>query len=96
MKRDEMNEEEKEEKELKIEEPKETEKEKQKKILKELCKRILIPLLSVLSRTYKNLNFKEILNVNETKDLLDDIFKEKKIIITENMFKNVFNILNTN
>jgi hypothetical protein len=80
----------------KIRHSEENDKEKQKKILKEICKRILFPLLSILSRSFKNLNFKEILNEDITKELINDIFKEKKIIISNIMFKNVYNIIDTN
>jgi len=48
---------------------------KQKRILKEICDRVLFPLLSLLSRTYTQLNFKDMFLDSNTKDILKDYFE---------------------
>jgi len=68
--------------------------EEQKKALKDLCKRVIFPVLSLLSRDirYNNMTFNEIINKIETKELINNIMREKKIH-TNNML-NIYDTLN--
>ncbi len=81
-----------------IEENKEEEDriEKQKRMLKEICSRILIPLCSLLSRTYTELNFKDMIYDFDTKDIINDILKDKKIILNKNSYDSIIKIMNSN
>lgn len=69
---------------------------KQKRILKEICSRVLIPLLSLLSRTYTNLNFNDMFINDETKEIINDILKNKKIILNKNSYNSIIKIMNSN
>jgi len=69
---------------------------KQKRILKEICSRVLIPLLSLLSRTYTNLNFNDMFINDETKEIINDILKNKKIILNKNSINSIIKIMNSN
>ena len=51
----------------------EDKKEKHKQILKEVCKRVLFPLLSLLSRIYQQLEFKDMLFNTDTKKIITSI-----------------------
>jgi hypothetical protein len=68
--------------------------EEQKKALKDLCKRVIFPVLSLLSRNirYNDMTFIEIINKIETKELINNIMREKKIY-TNNML-NIYDTLN--
>ena len=69
---------------------------KQKRILKEICSRVLFPLLSLLSRTYTNLNLKDMFVDENTKNIINDILKDKKIILNKNSYNSIIKIMNTN
>ena len=69
---------------------------KQKRILKEICSRVLFPLLSLLSRTYTNLNFKDMFVDENTKNIINDILKDKKIILNKNSYNSIIKIMNSN
>jgi len=70
--------------------------EKQKRILKEICIRVLIPLLSLISRTYTQLNFTDMFINNNTKDIINDILHDKKIILNKNSYNSIIKIMNNN
>jgi hypothetical protein len=70
--------------------------EKQKRILKEICSRVLFPLLSLLSRTYTHLNFKDMFLDENTKEIINDILKDKKIILNKNSYNSIIKIMNNN
>ena len=70
--------------------------EKQKQNLKELCKRILFPLLALLSRTFIQLEFKEMLFHNKTKEIVNGILKDKKIILNKNLYNSIIKIMENN
>jgi hypothetical protein len=70
--------------------------EKQKQILKIVCQKVLIPLLSLLSRTYKELEFCEMINNKETKEIIENIFKDKRIILNKNSYNSIINIMDNN
>ena len=74
----------------------EDKKEKQKRILKEICKRILFPLLALLSRTYNKIDFKEMLYHEDTKEIVNNILKDKKIIFTKNLYTCIIRIMENN
>ena len=67
----------------------EDKKEKQKQILKEICRRVLFPLLSLLSRTYQQLEFKDMLSHSETKQIINSILKDKKILLNKNSYNSI-------
>ena len=70
--------------------------EKQKRILKEVCKRILFPLLALLSRTFQQLKFKEMLFHDNTKEIVNGILKDKKIILNKNSYNSIIRIMENN
>ena len=70
--------------------------EKQKRILKEVCKRVLFPLLSLLSRSFQKLDFKDMLFNIETKEIVNYILKDKKIILNKNSYNSIIKIINNN
>jgi hypothetical protein len=70
--------------------------EKQKRILKEVCKRVLFPLLSLLSRTFKDLNFKDMIKNIETNKTINSILKDKKIILNKNSYNSIMKIIDNN
>ncbi len=70
--------------------------EKQKRMLKEICFRVIIPLCSLLSRTYTELNFKDMIYDSNTKDIINDILKDKKIILNKNSYDSIIKIMNSN
>ena len=70
--------------------------EKQKRILKEVCKRILFPLLALLSRTFYQLDFKEMLYHADTKEIVNGILKDKKIILNKNSYNSIIKIMDNN
>ena len=70
--------------------------EKQKRMLKEICARVLIPLFSLLSRTYAELNFKDMIFDEYTKDIINDILIHKKIILNKNSYDSIIRIMNNN
>ena len=70
--------------------------EKQKRMLKEICSRVIIPLCSLLSRTYTELNFKDMIYDSNTKDIINDILKDKKIILNKNSYDSIIKIMNNN
>jgi hypothetical protein len=74
----------------------EDKKEKHKQILKEVCKRVLFPLLSLLSRTYQQLEFKDMLFHSETKEIINSILKDKKILLNINSYNSIIRIINNN
>lgn len=75
---------------------KEDKMQKQKRILKEICSRVLFPLLSLLSRTHTNLNFKDMFVDENTKNIINDILKDKKIILNKNSYNSIIKIMNSN
>jgi hypothetical protein len=70
--------------------------EKQKRILKEICKRVLFPLLSLLSRSFKKLDFKDMLFNIDTKEIINSILKDKKIILNKNSYNSIMKIIDNN
>ena len=66
----------------------------QKRALKDLCKRVIFPVLALISRNirYNDMTFNEIINKIETKELINNIMREKKIY-TNNML-NIYDTLN--
>jgi len=70
--------------------------EKQKRILKEVCRRVLFPLLSLLSRTYQQMEFKNMLYHSDTKEIVNSILKDKKIILNINSYNSIIKIMNNN
>jgi hypothetical protein len=70
--------------------------EKQKRMLKEICSRVIIPLCSLLSRTYTELNFKDMIYDSNTKNIINDILKDKKIILNKNSYDSIIKIMNSN
>jgi hypothetical protein len=70
--------------------------EKQKRILKEVCKRVLFPLLALLSRTFLQLEFKEMLFHDNTKEIVNGILKDKKIILNKNSYNSIIRIMENN
>ena len=70
--------------------------EKQKQILKEICKRVLFPLLALLSRTFIQLEFKEMLFHDNTKEIINEILKNKKIILNKNLYNSIIRIIENN
>ena len=70
--------------------------EKQKRILKEVCKRVLFPLLSLLSRSFQKLDFKDMLSDIETKEIINSILKDKKIILNKNSYNSIMKIIDNN
>ena len=74
----------------------EDKKEKHKRILKEVCKRVLFPLLSLLSRTYQQLEFKDMLFHSETKEIINSILKDKKILLNKNSYNSIIRIMDNN
>ena len=89
----ESNSEKSDEESLQIEEDK---KEKQKHILKEVCKRVLFPLLSLLSRTYQQLEFTDMLGHSDTKEIINSILKDKKILLNKNSYNSIIKIMDNN
>ena len=59
----------------------------------EMCKRFMFPLLSILSREYNIINFKEIFIDDICKDILLKIFHEKKIDLKNNNYDKIKNIM---
>ena len=74
----------------------EDKKEKHKQILKEVCKRVLFPLLSLLSRTYQQLDFKDMLFNTDTKEIITSILKDKKILLNKNSYNSIIRIMDNN
>lgn len=70
--------------------------EKQKRILKEVCRRVLFPLLALLSRSNQNLEFKEMLFHANTKEIVNGILKDKKIILNKNSYNSIIRIMENN
>ena len=81
------------EEESKVEEDKN---EKHKQFLKEVCKRVLVPLLALLSRTYSQLDFTEMLSHNDTKEIVNGILQDKKIILNKNSYNSIIRIMKNN
>lgn len=79
-----------------IEKVKEDENEKQKRILKEVCKRVLFPILALLSRTFEKLEFTEMLFHDNTKEIVNGILKDKKIILNKNLYNSIIRIMENN
>jgi hypothetical protein len=77
----------------KVEEDK---REKHKQILKEVCKRVLFPLLSLLSRTYQQLEFKDMMFHSKTKEIINSILKDKKILLNKNSYNSIIRIMDNN
>jgi hypothetical protein len=61
--------------------------EKQKRILKEVCKRVLFPLLALLSRTFIQLEFKEMLFHDNTKEIVNGILKDFYPMLIANNYR---------
>ena len=59
----------------------------------EMCKSFMFPLLSILSREYNIINFKEIFIDDICKDILLKIFHEKKIDLKNNNYDKIKNIM---
>ena len=76
--------------------PTETKLEIQKRILKEVCKRVLFPLLALLSRSFYSLEFKDMLFHSDTKDIVNNILKDKQIILNKNAYNSIIRIMNSN
>jgi len=70
--------------------------EKQKRILKEVCRRVLFPLLALLSRTHQSLEFKDMLFHANTKEIVNGILKDKKIILNKNSYNSIIRIMDSN
>ena len=70
--------------------------EKQKRFLKEVCTRVLFQLLALLSRTYHELEFTEMLFHNNTKEIINSILEDKKIILNKNAYNSIIRIMDTN
>lgn len=70
--------------------------EKQKRILKEVCRRVLFPLLALLSRTHNSLEFKDMLFHTNTKEIVNGILKDKKIILNKNSYNSIIRIMDSN
>ena len=68
----------------------------EKRILKEVCRRVLFPLLALLSRTYQSLEFKEMLFNDNTKEIVNGILKDKKIILNKNSYNSIIRIMENN
>ncbi len=64
--------------------------------MKEVCKRVLFPLLSLLSRTFQQLEFKEMFYHDNTKEIINGILKDKKIILNKNSYNSIIRIMENN
>ena len=60
----------------------------------EMCKSFLFPLLALISRSYKILDFKEIFTSYKTKELIISLLKDKKIELNNNNYIIIVNIMN--
>ena len=64
--------------------------------MKEVCKRVLFPLLALLSRTFQELEFNEMLFHDNTKEIVNEILYDKKIILNKNSYNSIKRIMENN
>jgi len=70
-------------------------KEHRERYYKNVCI-ILFKFLGLLSRTYQQLEFKDMLFHQDTKDKINSILKDKKIILNKNKYNSIINIMDNN
>jgi hypothetical protein len=70
--------------------------EQEKEKLKNICKKILFPLVGLLTRNYEDLNYKNIMTNNYSEKLIKNILDEKNIKLNINYYNKISKIMDNN